>query len=49
MHEFWKNNMLGQSPSIGGVPRIEIDESKIIGNSEKVFWMFGLIDRADKE
>ena len=25
MHEFWKNNMLGQSPSIDGVPRIEID------------------------
>ena len=28
---------LGQSPSSGGVPLIEIYETKIIGNSEKVY------------
>ena len=29
--------------------RIEIDESEIIGKNDKILWMFGLIDRANKE
>ena len=49
MHKKWQNNILGIEPSDKGVAHIEIDESKIIGNSEKVLWMFGMIDRADKE
>ena len=36
-------------PSTNGVPRVEIDESEIIGNQNKILWMFGMIDRADKE
>ena len=31
------------------MPGIEIDESEIIGNQNNKIWMFGLIDRADKE
>jgi len=49
MHKKWKNNVLGIEPSDKGVARIEIDKSKIIGNSEKIIWMFGMIDRFDKE
>ena len=48
-HEEWKHNPLGTEPSINGVPRVEIDESEIIGNQNKILWMFGMIDRADKE
>ena len=40
MHENWKNNILGLDISEGGVPRLEIDESKIIGNQHQVFWKF---------
>ena len=36
-------------PSTNGVARVEIDESEIIGNQNKILWMFGMIDRADKE
>lgn len=49
MHENWKNNILGYDISEGGVPRLEIDESKIIGNQNKVYWMFGIIDRSTKD
>ena len=28
---------------------MEIDESEIIGNQNKILWMFGMIDRSDKE
>ena len=46
MHKEWRNNKLGHQPSSGGVPRLEIDESKILGNINKIYWMFGIIDRA---
>ena len=36
-------------PAEEGLPRIEIDKSEVIGNSEKILWMFGLIDRSSKE
>jgi hypothetical protein len=49
LHKYWEKNQLGKEPSDGGVSRIEIDESKIVGNQNKVFWMFGIIDRFDKE
>ena len=49
MHKSWENNPLGKEPTIDGVFRIEIDESKIVGNQNKVFWMFGIIDRFDKD
>ena len=47
MHKEWKQVKLASEPCNGGIPRVEIDESKIIGNSEKVFYMFGIIDRYD--
>ena len=28
--------------------RVEIDESKILGNNEKIYWMFGMVERANK-
>ena len=28
---------------------VEIDESKIIGNRQKILWMFGIIERVTKE
>lgn len=40
---------LGLEPSEDGKALIEIDESKIIGNANSVIWMFGLIDRSDKQ
>ena len=44
-----KNNLLGLESSEKGVPRIEINESKIIGNNDNMIWMLGMIDRYDKE
>ena len=49
MHEKWKNNCLGYDISEGGLPRLEIDESKIIGNQNKVYWIFGIIDSSTKD
>ena len=40
---------MGSEPAENGVPRIEIDESEIIGNQNNIIWMFGLIVRADKK
>ena len=45
-----ENNPLGNEPAEGGVSRVEIDESKIVANQNIItFWMFGIIDRRDKE
>ena len=41
--------MLGSEPDDSDTSRIEIDESKIIGNANTVIWIFGLIDRVDKQ
>ena len=43
MHHEWKIYKLGNEPSFGGVPRCEIDVSDIIGNYDKIFWMFWII------
>ena len=42
-------NILGIETTDKGVSHIEIHESKLIGNSDKIIWMFGMIDRFDKE
>ena len=31
------------------IAKIEIDKSKVIGNSNKIIWMFGIIDRSNKD
>ena len=49
MHLDWSNHLLGDNLSVNGYPIFEIDESKIIGNNEKIYWMFGIIDRITKE
>ena len=49
MHKKWAKTPLGTEPSTNGVPRIEKDESKIIANSGRILWMFGMINRYDNE
>ena len=48
-HNYWSKNLLGVEPSENGVPRVEIDKSKIISQGNNIIWMFGMIDRATKE
>ena len=49
MHKIWNNDLMGNNLSENGYPVFEIDESEIIGNSEIIYWMFGIIDRLTKE
>ena len=49
MHKMWNKNLMGNNISEKGYPVFEIDESEIIGNSEVIYWMFGMIDRISKE
>jgi len=49
MNKKWKNNILRIEPSDKDLTHIEIDESKIIGNSEMIIRMFGMSDRFDIE
>ena len=46
-HKKWNESKLGSEPVDGGVSRIEIDESEIIGRAYQILWMFCLIDRYD--
>ena len=46
-HKKWNESKLGSEPVDGGVSRIEIDESEIIGRENQILWMFGFIDRYD--
>lgn len=48
MHKNWLSEPLGTEPSIGGISLIEIDESKIICNSNKIYYMFYMVERANK-
>ena len=48
MHNDWKNNPLATEPYSDGISRVEIDESKIISNNDKTYYMFGMIDRQTK-
>ena len=47
MHETWKKEPLCYNID-GEIPRVEIDESKLIANQEKTYWMFGIIERKSK-
>ena len=49
MHKSWENNHLGKKPMNDGVSSIEIDENKNVGNKNKVFRIFYIIDRYDKD
>lgn len=49
IHKNWEFNYLRIEPSDKGISPIKIDESKIIGNTQKIIWMFGMIDQADNE
>ena len=43
-------NQLGIEPTDeDGIGKKEIDESEIIGNSNKIIWMFGIADRSNKD
>ena len=47
-HKRWNNDQMELEPNITGVSKLEIEESSIIGNANSVLWMFGIIDRVDK-
>ena len=49
MHYEWKDHLMGDNISDDGFSVFEIDESKIIGNNDIIYWMFGIIDRISKE
>lgn len=42
-------HQLGIEPCDEGVPKVWIFESEVIGNSEKILWMLGIVDRSTKE
>ena len=42
-------HQLGIEPTDEGVPKVEIDESEVIGNSQKILWIFGIIDWSTKD
>ena len=48
-HNIWKHNYLGVEPTEDRKAKVEIDETELICNSEKVLWLFGIIDRATKD
>ena len=48
-HKKLNETMLGMEPDEGGVGRIEIDESELIGRENQILLMFGLIDRKNKD
>ena len=49
MHKEWAKNLLGEAICEKGYAIIEIDESEIVGNSNDIFWMFGIICRKTKD
>lgn len=49
MHYGLNKNKLGVKILIWRVPRVEINEIKIIVNANKIFWIFSIIDRSTKE
>ena len=48
-HLKWNQSYLGEEIESTGYASIEIDESKIIGNNNTIYWIFGLIYRVTKE
>ena len=49
MHKNWRKEPLGTNIGENGYGIVEIDESSIIGNIHKNYWMFGIIDRFSKD
>ena len=45
----WLKNPLENDISSNEYMVVEIDKSKIIGNNQKILWMFGIIERFTKE
>ena len=45
MRSKWLKNPLGEEMYQNGYASVEIDESKIIGNSQKILWMLGIVER----
>ena len=48
-HKYSAYNPLGTEFNDNGKSLIEINESKVIDNEESYIWMFGLINRVDKQ
>ena len=46
-HEIWRKEPLCYHND-GEIARVEIDESKLLGNQNQVYWMFGIIERSTK-
>lgn len=42
-------SLRGKEPNEEGYLSIEIDESEIIGNSNTIYWIFGLNEKQSKE
>lgn len=49
LHRKWNTDPIGIVIGPKGYACVEIDESEMIGNSQKIFWIFGIIDRTTKE
>ena len=49
MHYERKDHLMGDNISDDSLPFFEMNESKIIGNNNIIYWMFGIIDRISKE
>ena len=51
MHYNWSKSLLGEEGELdkNGYISCEIDESEIIGNSNVIYWMFGIVERSTKE
>ena len=51
MHIKWSKTLLGEDSILdnNGYISCEIDESEIIGNSNVIYWMFGIVERSTKE
>ena len=49
MHKIWNKDLMGNNLSEKGYPVFEIGEIEIIGNSEIIYWIFGIIYRNSKE
>ena len=51
MHSNWSKSLLGEDGILdkNGYISCEIDESEIIGNSNVIYWMFGIVERSTKE
>ena len=49
MHKFWNKGLMGNNLSEKGYPVFDIGEIEIIGNSEIIHLLFGILDRLTKE